>query len=158
MHSTTDALGALFEHAPRFVERVSGETPGSLAELLDRAEQVAGELPEYEQIELINGHPRIGADPATVSATSFHEQGYDRDPIAAQPQLGERLARLNAAYEERFGFRFVVFVAGRTRERIAEFLESRLDADRSEELERALRDVFAIARDRLAKLTPREET
>ena len=157
MPSTTDALGALFEHAPRFVERVSGQTAGSLEELLDRAERIAGELPEYEQIELIDGHPRIGADPATVSATSFREQGYDRAPPGAQPELGERLARLNDAYEDRFGFRFVVFVAGRTRSEIAEFLESRLDADRGEELERALRDVFAIARDRLAKLNMQQE-
>ena len=157
MRATEPTLADLFEHAPRFVERVSGETARSLAELLDRAEQIAGELPEHEQIELIDGHPRIGADPATVSATSFREQGYDREPPGAQPQLGERLARLNDAYEDRFGFRFVVFVAGRTRAQVAELLESRLEADRGVELERALRDVFAIARDRLATMTPREE-
>lgn len=157
MHSAAGALGALFEQAPWFVERVSGEAAGSLAELLDRAEQIASELPEYEQIELIDGHPRIGADPATVSATSFREQGYDRDPVAAEPHLGKRLARLNHAYEDRLGFRFVVFVAGRSRAEIADFLESRLDADRGEELERALRDVFAIARDRLARMTLQEE-
>ena len=157
MPATETALAALFENAPRFVERLSGEPAGSLAELLDRAERIASELPEHEQVELIDGHPRIGADPATVSATSFREQGYDLETLAAHPQLDARLTRLNDAYEDRFGFRFVVFVAGRTRSQIADFLESRLEADRSEELQRALRDVFAIARDRLARLNMQQE-
>jgi 2-oxo-4-hydroxy-4-carboxy--5-ureidoimidazoline (OHCU) decarboxylase len=144
-------LTDLFESAPRFAERLRDERAASVAELLDRAERLAADLPEDEQIELLNGHPRIGADPATGSATSFREQGYDRSPPATEPQLAERLARLNEAYEDRFGFRFVVFVAGRPRSEIADFLETRLDADRDEELGRALHDVFAIARDRLDK-------
>jgi len=151
MESRRDILAALFEDAPRFVDRLRDEQDYTLAELLDRAEQIAEELPEDEQIELINGHPRIGADPATVSATSFREQGYGRTPPATEPRLNERLARLNEAYESRFGFRFVVFVAGRSRAEAADFMETRLDADRDEELGRALRDVFAIARDRLSK-------
>ena len=36
-------------------------------------------MPEAEQIELIDAHPRLGAPPATVSAASYREQGYDRD-------------------------------------------------------------------------------
>jgi 2-oxo-4-hydroxy-4-carboxy-5-ureidoimidazoline decarboxylase len=150
-------LAALFENAPRFVERVSGQHADSLGELLDRAELIAREMPEDEQVELIDGHPRIGADPATVSATSFREQGYDRSPASTDRELADRLAQLNDAYEDRFGFRYVVFVAGRPRSEIAALLESRLDADRHEELERALRDVFAIARDRLAKMNVPQE-
>jgi 2-oxo-4-hydroxy-4-carboxy--5-ureidoimidazoline (OHCU) decarboxylase len=156
--ATADRLAALFENAPRFMERLraeraeNGAEPAeNLSELVDRAERLAATLTEEEQVELINGHPRIGADPATVSATSFREQGYDHTPPATEPQLAARLARLNDAYEERLGFRFVVFVAGRPRSDIADFLETRLDANRDEELARALHDVFAIARDRLLK-------
>lgn len=148
-NATVEGLAALFENAPRFVDRLRDVRAGSAEELLGRAEQLASELPEDEQLELINGHPRIGADPATVSVTSFHEQGYDRAPPTTDRELASRLARLNDAYEDRFGFRFVVFVAGRPRSEIADFLEARLGADRKEELARALRDVFAIARDRM---------
>ncbi len=157
-NATADRLAALFENAPRFLERLraerahyGAERAENLPELVDRAERLAATLAEEEQVELINGHPRIGADPATVSATSFREQGYDHSPPAVEPQLAARLAQLNDAYEERFGFQFVVFVAGRRRSEIAEFLESRLDANRDAELARALHDVFAIARDRLLK-------
>ena len=84
-------------------------------ELLERAEQIALEMPEDEQVELLDAHPRIGAAPASVSALSYREQGYDRDPGTAALQA--RLDRLNAATRRRFGFRFVVFVNGRSAER-----------------------------------------
>jgi 2-oxo-4-hydroxy-4-carboxy-5-ureidoimidazoline decarboxylase len=101
-------------------------------------------MPEDEQVELINAHPRLGAPPATVSADSFREQGYDRETTEAIAELG----RLNAEYEARFGFRFCVFVAGRPRPALVPVLRGALAADRDAEIERALRDVVAIARDR----------
>ena len=41
-------------------------------------------MPEDEQIELVDAHPRLGAPPASVSAASFVEQGYDRDAAAGR--------------------------------------------------------------------------
>lgn len=137
----------LFEGAPGFVRRLladAGNDP------LTSAEAIALAMPESEQIELLNAHPRIGAAPASVSDLSYREQGYDRDPGTAELQA--RLDRLNGEYERRFGFRFVVFVAGRPRSEIADLLEARLGADRGVEMQRGLRDVVAIARDRAAKL------
>jgi 2-oxo-4-hydroxy-4-carboxy--5-ureidoimidazoline (OHCU) decarboxylase len=142
-----DDLAVLFERAPAFVGRLN-ELPSG--DRLDRAEEVALSMPEAEQVELLNAHPRVGAAPATVSALSYREQGYDRD--AGTAELQARLDRLNDEYENRFGFRFVVFVAGRPRAVIADVIESHLDADRETEKERGLRDVVAIARDRAAKL------
>ncbi|HUG47771.1 MAG TPA: 2-oxo-4-hydroxy-4-carboxy-5-ureidoimidazoline decarboxylase [Candidatus Limnocylindria bacterium] len=150
------ALEPLFERAPRFLARLADERPfESYGALLDRAREVALAMPEDEQIALIDSHPHIGAAPATVSAASFHEQGYDRDPGTADLQA--RLDGLNQAYERRFGFRFVTFVAGRPRSEIARIMEAHLDATRDEEKQRALSDVFAIAHDRLAKLRGMKE-
>ncbi|MCA1571533.1 MAG: 2-oxo-4-hydroxy-4-carboxy-5-ureidoimidazoline decarboxylase, partial [Chloroflexi bacterium] len=59
---------------------------------------------------------------------------------------------LNEAYESRFGFRFVVFVAGRPRADIIPLLERALHADRDEELRRGLDDVVLIAADRMEAL------
>jgi 2-oxo-4-hydroxy-4-carboxy--5-ureidoimidazoline (OHCU) decarboxylase len=118
---------------------------------LEKAEEIALSMPESDQIELINAHPRIGAAPGSVSALSYREQGYDRDTGTAA--LQSRLDRLNEEYERRFGFRFVVFAAGRPRSEIAEVMEKKLVADRVEEKVRALRDVVAIARDRFGKLS-----
>ena len=146
-----ERLALLFEGAPRFIARLRAVAPGAqLEELLDHAENVALSMPEDEQIELLNAHPRIGAAPASVSPLSYREQGYDRGP--GPTALQARLDRLNDDYERRFGFRFVIYVAGRSRAEIADVMERQLKADREREKERALRDVVAIARDRAAKL------
>ena len=148
-----EIIATVFEGAPRFVDRLSSQPFESWEQLIASAQAVALSMPDEEQIELVNSHPRIGADPATVSATSFREQGYDRDP--ATEELQSRLDELNGEYERRFGFRFVVFVAGRPRSEIADLMAERMSANRTEELERALSDVFAIARDRLKKAEAR---
>ena len=142
------ALEPLFEGAPGFLRRLARERPFHSHEaLLGRAEVLALALPEAEQIELIDSHPRIGAAPASLSAQSFREQGYERD--AGTADLQARLDRLNEEYERRFGFRLVIFVAGRPRAEIARIMEQHLTADRDDERQRALRDVVAIARHRL---------
>jgi 2-oxo-4-hydroxy-4-carboxy-5-ureidoimidazoline decarboxylase len=145
----SDVLGPLFEHAPRFLARLAADRPfGSWRELFARADEVALAMPEEEQIELLDAHPRIGAPPNAVSAMSFREQGYDRE----QQDAIEALARLNPEYEARFGFRYVIFVAGRPRSEVVPLLERALEADRDDELRRGLEDVVAIARDRAARL------
>jgi 2-oxo-4-hydroxy-4-carboxy-5-ureidoimidazoline decarboxylase len=155
MRPARATLETLFENAPRFVDRLAGGECESWDDLLTRAEQLARSLPEDEQLELVNGHPRIGAPPASVSATSYREQGYDRDPGTAELQA--RLDRLNDEYETRFGFRFVVFVGGRSRATIGDVIKEALSGLREEELDRALTDVFSIARHRLALVSNQTE-
>ena len=58
------------------------------------------------------------------------------------------LAELNRRYEERFGFRFVVFVNRRPKAEIVPILRERLERTRDEELDTALTELVAIARDR----------
>jgi len=145
--AASQALAPIIEGAPRFGRRLAGLRPyASYDELLDRALEMAMSMPEEEQIELIDSHPRIGAAPGTVGALSYREQGYDHDPGTADLQV--RLDRLNEAYEHKFGFRFVIFVAGRPRSAIAKILEMSLGAEREAEKVRALTEVIAIARDR----------
>jgi 2-oxo-4-hydroxy-4-carboxy--5-ureidoimidazoline (OHCU) decarboxylase len=143
------ATAPWFEGAPRFLARLAAARPfGDASTLFARAAAIAGSMPEDEQLELIDAHPRLGAPPASVSAASFREQGYDRETLDAIADL----ERLNRVYEDRFGFRFCVFVDGRARRDLVPILEAALGADRSAEIRRALGDVVAIARDRYRKL------
>jgi 2-oxo-4-hydroxy-4-carboxy-5-ureidoimidazoline decarboxylase len=155
------ALGPLFEDAPRFLARLAQERPfNAWGRVFAAAEWVAISSPEPEQIELLDAHPRIGAAPGTVSALSFREQGYDREAAetAAREAADEAqrvaadLARLNDAYEARFGFRYVIFVAGRPRSAIVPLMERALGEDRASELDRGLRDVVHIARARASRI------
>jgi len=141
--------GPWFEGAPRFLHRLATARPFRDSEhLFERARDIALAMAEAEQLELIDAHPRLGAPPASVSASSFREQGYDRETTEAIAELGW----LNAAYEARFGFRFCVFVAGRPRSALVPVLRAALAADRESEIRRALLDVVAIARDRFARV------
>ena len=146
-------LAALFEGAPRFLARLTAAGPfGDDADLFARARAIAHAMPEAEQIELIDAHPRLGAPPGSVSAMSYREQGYDRG--AGTPvDVAAELARLNDAYEARHGFRYCVFVAGRSREALLPGFAAALEADRDAEIHRALDAVVDIAIDRRAKLS-----
>ena len=147
----------LFEGAPRFLARLAAARPfGSTDAMWQAAERIALSMPEDEQRELIDAHPRLGAPPGSVSVLSFREQGYDRDSAdtaaeAERARVDAELARLNAAYESRFGFRYCVWVNGRPRAALVPELAAALERDRDLERRRALRDVVAIARDRWAR-------
>ncbi|HEV2005187.1 MAG TPA: 2-oxo-4-hydroxy-4-carboxy-5-ureidoimidazoline decarboxylase [Candidatus Limnocylindrales bacterium] len=151
-------LAPLFEGAPRFLARLAGARPyDSWADLLARAREIAHAMPEAEQRELVDAHPRLGAPRERLSALSFREQGYDRAAVAAAPGddvLAASLARLNDAYESRFGFRYCVFVAGRPHRELLAAFEVALGADRDAELYRALDAVVDIAAARQRTLSP----
>ena len=152
-----EALRPLFEAAEPLARALYAARPfGSYEDLLERAERIARQLPPAEQVAVLNAHPRIGERPEAVSALSYREQGYDREAGLPPDQLRQvyaDLADLNAAYEQRFGFRFVVFVNKRPKSAILEVLKQRLDNPREVELRTGLRDLFLIARDRYAAAT-----
>jgi 2-oxo-4-hydroxy-4-carboxy--5-ureidoimidazoline (OHCU) decarboxylase len=135
------AVELLFEGSTPLTRRLIAEAPHpSDAAMIARAYELLGELTEEEKIATVNAHPRIGEDPARLSRLSLAEQGADRLP---------ELEQLNADYETRFGFRFVVFVNGRPKRAIVEVLRQRLGNDRNPELETGLRAVVDIAASRL---------
>jgi 2-oxo-4-hydroxy-4-carboxy--5-ureidoimidazoline (OHCU) decarboxylase len=133
---TTDELAELFEGRTRFVEKLA-ERDDPLAS----AHEVIAGLNEDEKLEALNAHPAIGA--GNLSARSATEQGGGDDPET----LAE-LAQLNAEYEQRFGFRFVVFVNRRPKTEIVPILRERLDNSREQELDTAVNELVAIAEDR----------
>jgi 2-oxo-4-hydroxy-4-carboxy--5-ureidoimidazoline (OHCU) decarboxylase len=131
-------LAELFQARSRYVERLAGEL-----EPLARAREVLASLPEEDRVEALNAHPRIGE--MKLAGRSAGEQG---GRSGEDPAVLEKLERLNAAYEERFGFRFVVFVDRRPRAAIVPVLRDRLERSREEELETGCDELVAIALDR----------
>jgi 2-oxo-4-hydroxy-4-carboxy--5-ureidoimidazoline (OHCU) decarboxylase len=132
-----EELSELFEGETALTRRLAEvENP------LGRAHEIAQSLTGAEKLEALNAHPAIGAS-AGLSARSAAEQGDDPDP-----EVLAELARLNAEYEERFGFRFVVFVNRRPKAEILEVLRSRISNTREEELDTAVGELVAIAEDR----------
>ena len=130
---TVDELAGLFEGRTRFVERLA-----ELDDPLGGAREVAAALPDEEKKQVLDAHPPIGAK-KNLSARSAAEQGTDEAP---------ELDELNREYEERFGFRFVVFVNGRPKRELVPVLRARMARTREEELATAIDELCAIAEDR----------
>jgi 2-oxo-4-hydroxy-4-carboxy--5-ureidoimidazoline (OHCU) decarboxylase len=133
---TLDELAQLFEGRTRLVEELAKRD-----DPLGEARDVIAELGEEDKLEALNAHPAIGAK--NLSARSAAEQGDDADP-----KVLTELAYLNQVYEEKFGFRFVVFVNRRPKEEILDVLRERLEHTREEELDTAIEELVAIAEDR----------
>jgi 2-oxo-4-hydroxy-4-carboxy--5-ureidoimidazoline (OHCU) decarboxylase len=133
-------LAELFEGHTRFVEQLA-----RLENPLGQARKVLADAPEEEQIEALGTHPRIGQR-VNISEVAAKEQGSDEDPV-----LLAALVKLNRSYEQKFGFRFVVFVDGRPRAEVLSVLRQRLQNSREEELAAGLDDLVAIALDRWRK-------
>jgi len=143
------SVAPLFEGAPTFLARLAAARPyGTPDAFFERAEAIARAMPEGARIELLDAHPRIGAAPAELSALSRREQRAG----ASVGGLTAELERLNDDYEARFGFRYCVFVEGRSRADLVPGFREALDRDREAELARGLHDVVAIARDRYRRL------
>ena len=134
---SVDELADLFEGRTALTERLA-----TVEDPLAHAREIARALTPDEQVAVLAAHPQIGARTG-LSRRSASEQGTDDDSAV----LAE-LADLNAAYEERFGFRFVVFVNGRPRREILPILRERLDRTRDEELATGVDELVQIAIDR----------
>jgi 2-oxo-4-hydroxy-4-carboxy--5-ureidoimidazoline (OHCU) decarboxylase len=133
---TVDELADLFEGRTRLVEELAKRD-----DPLGEARDVIAGLSEEEKLEALNAHPAIGAK--RLSPRSAREQGGDADPVVLT-----ELAYLNQVYEEKFGFRFVIFVNRRPKAAILEVLRQRLERAREEELDTAVEELVAIAEDR----------
>lgn len=134
-----------FERAPGLVEGLRRKGPySSVDDVMRAAAALVEAMGSSERIALLDSHPRLGAPAASLSPASAREQGQAADAAT----LGE-LARLNREYEERFGFRCVVFVAGRAKDALVPVMRARLASDRATELRTGVAEFLAIARNRL---------
>jgi 2-oxo-4-hydroxy-4-carboxy--5-ureidoimidazoline (OHCU) decarboxylase len=126
---SVEELTELFSARTRLVELLAErEDP------LREAREVIAELPEEDKAAALAAHPRIGEP-------SPEQRGED-------PAVLAELAYLNQVYEEKFGFRFVVFVNRRSRAELLPILQERLARTREEELETGLEELVRIAEDR----------
>jgi 2-oxo-4-hydroxy-4-carboxy--5-ureidoimidazoline (OHCU) decarboxylase len=137
-------LAAIFEHAPGLADRVRGSDAVSI---VASARSEIARMTEEGRIAVLNAHPRIGADPASLSALSRREQRGGADLATLR-----ELASLNDEYERRFSFRFVVFVGGRSKAEIVPVFRERLRRSRDDELATGIDEFLAIARDRLTRI------
>jgi OHCU decarboxylase len=105
-------------------------------------------LEPADRLEAFAAHPRIG-ERRPVSAWSSEEQAGMR---LADQRMQERLAACNIAYQERFGYIFIVCATGKSAGDMLALIEARLSNDAATELDVAAEEQRKITVLRLRKL------
>ena len=142
----TGRLAAIFERAPGLAAALRHAGQDTPQAIIAKARGALEAMTEEQRLAVLNAHPRIGADAASLSLHSRREQGDATDDTTLR-----ELADLNDAYEKKFGFRFVVFVAGRSKQKIVPVLRARLANTREAELRTGIDEFLAISQDRLER-------
>ena len=149
------ALGDIFEHSPWVAERASTARPfGSIAGLHAAMLDAVDAAPKEKRLALIRAHPELAGRAAIrgeLTADSTMEQSGAGLSQCTADELS-RLTALNAAYNEKFGFPFILAVKGYDRAGILHEFERRIQRDVDTEFDEALEQIARITRFRLDAL------
>ena len=155
-----DALALLdgtYEHSPWIAERALSARPfRSLAHLKHALVQAVAAASADEKLGLIRAHPELAGKAMvskTLTAESTHEQGK-AGLTDCTPEEFAKIQQLNADYNAKFGFPFILAVrgprgTGLSKREIIDTFERRLHHHPDFELGEALRNIHRIAEIRL---------
>jgi len=153
----TAALDGTYEHSPWIASRAWDARPFATLAALKHALVVAlREAGRDAQLGLIRAHPELAGKAMvarTLTAESTHEQGK-AGLTQCTPEEFERILELNADYNAKFGFPFILAVrgprgTGLAKAQIIATFERRLHNHPDFEFAEALRNIHRIAEIRL---------
>jgi allantoate deiminase/N-carbamoyl-L-amino-acid hydrolase len=155
-----DALGGIYEHSPWIARRTWARRPfASLAALKLALQATVKSATEAEQLGLIRAHPELAGKAAIAGELTRESAGEQaRAGLGnCSPEEFAALHRLNADYQARFGFPFILAVKGPdgkgyTRAQIIAAFTRRLGNPRNDEIAENLRQIGRIAELRLNDL------
>lgn len=150
-----ETFGDIFENSPWVAEQGWEARP---FDSIDDVHQemfavIAAATPE-EQVTFLNQHPELAgkeAQAGTMTESSVAEQASAGLNALSAEEMAT-LAAGNAAYREKFGFPFMIFVRGHTKEGIFFYLDRRVANDPDVELNNALTQVYGITRSRVQRV------
>ncbi len=150
-------LDGIYEHSPWIAERAALLRPfASVAALRQALVRVVRDASEAEVLALVRAHPELAGKAAVaeqITAESAIEQA-SAGLAHCTPAEFERLQQLNADYNAKFDWRFILAVrgprgTGLSRAQIIATFERRLAAPLDMELAECMRNIHRIAEIRL---------
>lgn len=123
--------------------------------LRETADSIWNHLNEKDYLEAFDGHPKIGdigSLKAKYANTKELASGEQSGASNTTDEIIVELAKSNRAYEEKYGFIFVVCATGKSAREMLSLLKNRLKNDRQQELEIASEEQRKIFHLRLEKL------
>ncbi|MGE6212593.1 2-oxo-4-hydroxy-4-carboxy-5-ureidoimidazoline decarboxylase [Comamonas aquatica] len=155
--SAVQLLDGLYEHSPWIAEAALAQRPfKSLAHLKHAMVQVLAQASPEAQLDLIRAHPELAGKAMvaqSLTAESTNEQNT-AGLTACTPEEFARIQQLNADYNARFGFPFILAVrgprgTGLTKAEIIDTFARRSFNHPNYERAEALRNIHRIAEIRL---------
>ena len=123
--------------------------------LIADADRVWWSLEPQDWLEAFHSHPKIGEKKA-AALTAVEAQQWSEDEQSgirdSEQQTLNELAALNKAYEEKFGYIFIVCASGKRSEEMLAILRERLENNTDVELRIAAGEQAKITELRLRKL------
>jgi len=150
-------LEGIYEHSPWIAERAASRRPfATLAQLKRALVETLAEASRDERLTLLRAHPELAGKAMiakAMTAESTDEQGKAGLTHCTAEEFAT-LQRLNAAYNEKFGFPFMLAVRGPrgdglSKAQIIAAFARRLENHPDFEFEEGLRNVHRVAELRL---------
>lgn len=157
LDEATQLLAGLYEHSPWITQRALNARPfAALAHLKHAMASVVAAAGPDAQLTLIRAHPEL-AGKAMVSLALTQESSQEQSTAGltdCSPQEFAKIEHLNAAYNQKFGFPFVLAVrgprgTGLSRQDVIATFERRLHNHPDVELGECLHNIHRIAEIRL---------
>jgi OHCU decarboxylase len=123
-------------------------------QLTQTAEEIWWSLGEADWLAAFRCHPKIGERKAQQPTTTVAREWSKQEQAGVVParETEELLTQLNQAYEDRFGYIFIVCASGKNATEILSLLRERIGNTENEELRIAAGEQAKITRLRLEKL------
>ena len=136
-------LGFLFEHSPWIIELAWDHRPFPTLEAMHAAMMtVVAEAPPDSQLSLLRAHPQLATKVAMTVDSTAEQASAGLDRLSAEEFAV--FHKLNKAYDDRFGFPFIICVRLTDKAGILEAMERRGRNDIAEEMATALAEVGKI--------------
>lgn len=147
----TNTLGEIWEETPKIAEQAWQSKPFVDVEVLYQAMVVVvNNMSESERLALIKAHPDLGSKAKMPDASVQEQAGVGLNNLSESEYQYFQL--LNQAYQDKFGFPFIVAVKEHTKESILENFKCRLNNNQEQEKQEAIAEISKIAWLRLASL------
>lgn len=147
--------GGIYEHSPWIAEAAfdaGAHTPEQIQSAMKMAVDAA---PREKKLALIKAHPELGSKVKMAEASVKEQAGAGLDQCS--PEEFAEFKKLNADYNQKFGFPFIVAVKGLTRADILKQFRERLNNEVETEFETAIVQIHKIAAFRLAAMVDPEK-
>ena len=144
-------FGGLYEHSPWIAETVwdeiQSENSIDIETLAKKLKSTVDNATQQQKLDLLCAHPELAGKAAiqgTLTVDSTDEQSRARLDLCSTEEF-EKFHKLNAIYNKKFNFPFIMAVRNSSRVEILDAFESRVENDKDQEFKTALEQVHKIA-------------